>query len=264
MPQTSASREAHVITQSYKTTEESSDGSSSGSNGHETIVERLIARSAAGAELEYDLPDDATAQDRARAWQFPARVLRTPQGELRLLNSAELEDRLTLWLKSAGWDRTACGRTILTWNAFRIECDPQSILTRIREVDLLSHDIRAGASYSDPLARNPGTLARSDESPDGSSLTAVLDVDADKTRLQRAEADVAVAELMQQSITLESALRNRSDERISGTISVVWKTDARGVPVRRTTTTSITITRPDGEVEKRTATTIVERRILDR
>ena len=106
----------------------------------------MIAARDTGIELEYDLSRDAKAEDRARIWQFPARVFKPSNGPMQLLNASELEARLEVWLKAAGWDRSVCGRWIFTWNAFRIDCDPQSIIKAIEAIDLWSFDLRVGHS----------------------------------------------------------------------------------------------------------------------
>jgi len=108
----------HHIVVSYQTTEESTDGSTGSSSGHSTMLERVIAVSDLGLELEYDLPDDTTAEDRARTWKYPARVFLPTEGPQRLLNADELEARLDNWLTLAGWSRDVCGSWIFTWNAF--------------------------------------------------------------------------------------------------------------------------------------------------
>jgi hypothetical protein len=256
----STAGEAYVITQSYKTSEEASDGASGSSSGSDTLVERVIARRRGGVELEYDLPIDSTPDDRARTWQLPARVLRMDGARMQLLNSTQLEDRLAVWLKAANWDRSVCGRLIFTWNAFRIECDPQSIIRRLEEIDLSSQDLRDGASYLDARTGGAGRLVRKNCSSKGTIFSATIEVDPDKVRLERAETDVAVGELIQKVTSLETALRERSQEQVSGSISVVWETDDAGGARKRTKTTALETKRPDGTVEKRITIEVVERR----
>src|SRR5688500_6405172 len=85
--------EEYEISKRYETSEQTSDGSSGSSSGRDVILERVIGVREGGLELEYDLPKDATAKDRARSWQFPARVFRRANGSMHLLNSPELESR---------------------------------------------------------------------------------------------------------------------------------------------------------------------------
>lgn len=114
------------LVRSYETEQIGSDGSSSNSSGTDACAERVVAIRPEGIELEYDIAPDADEEERQRQWSLPARVLRLPDGSLRLLNRGELEARLDDWLKRANWNRDMCGKWIFTWNAFRIECDPES------------------------------------------------------------------------------------------------------------------------------------------
>jgi hypothetical protein len=253
--------EEHEITRSYKTSEEATDGSSSSSSGHDTILERVIGVREDGLELEYDLPKDATAEDRAGDWQFPARVFRPSSGPMQLLNRQELEARLEIWLKAAGWTREACGRWIFTWNAFLIECDPQSVIKTIEAVDLRSAGVGAGSLYQDAEARGPGTLVRKGSGPDGATFAVVMEADPDTVRRARAKSDVVVGEIMQKPVTLDAALRERAAEDVSGTISVTFDTDSAGNVQRRTKVTKLEIKRADGQSESQTATETVERRL---
>ena len=199
--------EEYEISKSYETSQKGSDGSSGSSSGRDTIVERVIAIREDGIELEYDLARDTTSEDRARYWQFPARVLRRSAGLVELLNAAEMESRIDAWLKSAKWTREVCGRWIFTWNAFQIECDPQSVIKTIKTFDLSSLDAREGAPYRENGALGQGVLARRPDGSDNSSLMVVMQVDADAVRRERAESDVVVAEIMQKPLTLDAALR---------------------------------------------------------
>src|SRR4051812_11749928 len=62
-------------------------GAGSGSSlDRDTVVERVIGLRTNGLELEYDLPKAATADERARNWQFPARVFKPFAGPAQLLN----------------------------------------------------------------------------------------------------------------------------------------------------------------------------------
>ena len=254
--------EEYQISKSYETSE-TGDGSSGNSRGRDAIVERVIGVRADGLDLEYDLPKETTAEDRARSWQFPFRVFRPSSGPAQLLNRTELEARIDAWLKAAGWTREICGRWIFTWNAFRIECDPQSVIQIVEAFDLRSA-VREGASYQDSEARGPGTLKRTAVTPDGATFTAAMDIDPNVVRRARAESDVAVGEIMRKPVTLEAALSKRLKEDVSGTLTVTLVTDARGNIRQRTKVTKVEITRPDGRHESRTATETVERRVVSR
>jgi hypothetical protein len=251
----------YIITKSYQTAQETSEGSSSGSaNGRDDYLERIIAVGDTGVELEYDLRREATAEDRARSWQFPVRVLKPINGPMQVLNEQELEARLDRWLNAAKWTREVCGHWIFTWNAFRIECDPTSVLTLLDTVNLRSLVLREGSAHSEPEALGTGILTRKASPSTNAIYTVDLDVDSEAVRRARAESDVAVGEIMREPVTFDAALENRRSESISGTISITFDTDSSGNVWRRTKVTKLVIKKPDGLSENQIATETVERR----
>jgi len=256
--------DTYEITLIKETVQHGSNGSSGSSHDKDTIIERVIGLRANGLELEYDLPKDATAGDRASNWQFPARVFKPFRGPAQLLNGSELEARVDSWLKAGGLTRAACGHWIFTWNAFRIECDPQSVIKTVEAFDLRSVDLREGAPYQDSDALGPGTLARKTAGQDGATFTVEMPVDPDAVRRARAEADVVAGEILHKPVTLDAALRARSVETVSGTISVAFETDAVGDVRRRTKVTKLDIRGPDGRPETETVTETLERRLISR
>jgi hypothetical protein len=252
------------ISRRYETSQQASDGSSGNSRGQDALLERVIVVREGGAELEYDLPRSATAQDRARHWEFPVRVFRPPSGPMELLNRAELEARVERWLQAAGWTREACGRWIFTWNAFRIECDPQSVIRTLESLDLRFADLREGAPYREAEALGPGALIRQASGPSGETFAVTMQIDPDAVRRAHAESDVVVGEITNKPTTLDAAMSKRAKESVSGTISVTLETDSAGNVWRRTKVTKLEITGPDDRHETQTATETVERRPVPR
>lgn len=252
--------EEYALSKSYETKSQGSDGSSGSSRGRDGLVERILNVSEAGIEVEYDLPKDATEGNRASVWQLPARVLRTTGGAMELLNREELEARVDPWLKAAKWTREICGRMIFTWNAFRIECDPQSAIETIKAFDLDTPVAANGALYREDMARAPGILKKKAGRPDGETFTAEMEIDPDAVHRAHAESDVLVGEIMGTGVTFEEALEKRSQEKLSGTIRVVLETDSVGRTWRKTVTSKLMTTRPDGESEEDERVEIVERR----
>lgn len=241
----------------------SSDGGSSTSSDRYGWIEQVIARTDAGLELEYDLPADATAEDRAREWQFPARVLKPSSGPLQLLNRAQLEGRVESWLQRAKWTRAACGSWIFTWNAFRIECDPQSVIATLEALDLRPGDLRDGALYRDAKAREPVVLITKSSGPDRTTFGATLPIDPTLVRRERAEADVVVGEIMGKPATLDAALVAHSAEEVSGTIEVSIEVHSSGLLRRRTKITKLEIKTPGGAVETAQTTETLERKMIE-
>jgi hypothetical protein len=251
--------EQHEVIVSYETSQQGSDGSSGSSSGQDVLLERVIAVSSVGLELEFDLPSDATAEDRARDWKFPARILQQSNGAMRLLNGDELEERIDRWLTAAEMSREMCGRWIFTWNAFRIDCDPESVIADIEAINLLTVDLREGATYRHPQTVGSGMLSLTSDGPDGAIYSVRLEVDADAVRRSRAESDVVVGEIMQKPVTLEAALSERSKETVSGTVEVTFDVDTSGNPTRRTVVTILETIKPDGVSETDRRTETVER-----
>ena len=256
--------DTYEITLTKESAQQGSHGSSGSSHDQDTIIERLIGLRADGLELQYDLPTTATADERAQNWQFPARVFKPFDGPTQLLNGPDLEARVDGWLKAAGWTRTACGHWIFTWNAFRIECDPQSVIKTVQSFDLRSTELREGAPYQDTDARGAGKLARKSVGPDGAVFAVEMPVDPEVIRRSRAESDVVVGEIMKKPVSLDTALRERAREVVSGTISVVFETDPAGDVRRRTKHTKLNITGPDGLSETQTVSETLERRLISR
>jgi hypothetical protein len=248
------------ITSDRETAQQSNDGSAGSSTDRDAMIERVVGVRDTGLELEYDFPKGTAAGDRDSTWQLPARVFKPLHGPLQLLNGPELEARVDGWLKSGGMTRAACGHWIFTWNAFRIECDPQSAIQIIKAFDLTPDDLRDGALYKDPKARGPAPLTRKKAGPDGAMFMVEMAVDPEAVRREQADADIVVAELNKKALTLEAALRARSAETISGTIIITFDTDSAGEVRRRTRVTKLEIKGPGQRVETQTVTETRERR----
>jgi hypothetical protein len=256
--------DVYELTMIRETVSTSSNRSSGRSHTRNAMVERVIELRADGLVLEYDLPNDVTADVRARNWQFPIRVFKPFRGPVQLLNVPEIEARIDRWLKAGGIPRSACGHWIFTWNAFRIECDPQSVISTVGLVDLNFVDLREGAPYGETGAHGTGTLTRKSSGPDGAVFTVELPVDPDAVRRARAESDVAVGEIMRKPVTLDEAIRNRARDTVSGTVSVTFETDSTGSVRRRTRVTTLDIKGSDGRSGAETITETLDRRRISR
>lgn len=247
----------------HSTASTDSDGSSSSSNGTDVLLERVIDVTPEGLILEYDLAtEEGLLHGRQDQWQYPFRVLKPVDGPMRLLNADELEARIGPWLEHSKIPRSACGQPIFTWDAFRIECDPQSVMEGISSFDTRPAELREGAPFQEPGASGSAPLQKGSEGPGGTTYVVRLPVDADWVRREKAEADVVVGEISRDPVTLEEALRARSGEEISGTISIIFDVDPQGGVRRRTKTTELKTRDVDGAVEDGTATeTLVRRRL---
>jgi hypothetical protein len=245
------------------------DGSKGSSFDRSTLTVRVIGRTDSGLEVEYDLPTDVPAEDRARQWEFPARVLRPTSGPAQLLNRPDLEARVTAWLKAADLPREACGQWYFTWNAFKVECEPDTVIATLEAFDPRPDVFAAGVLVGDPAASEPAALVLKSKSAKGTTFVADLAVDPEAIRKTRAEADVVVGQVTRKPVTLEAALKSRSADAVSGTMRITFETDPAGRILRRTKVTTLTttgpaVTGPGTRTETQTTTEVLDwRRILD-
>lgn len=158
------------ITRDFQTEQHNTRGMSGTTSDQDSLLERVVAVRDDGVELEYQLGNEG---DRSSSWTFPARVIRPSHGPLRLANPAEWEGRIDAWLKGAGMTRAACGHWIFTWNAFRIDCDPQSVIKSIEAFELYSGELREGVAYSTPIARGSAPLVRKSDRNSPSSWRSI-------------------------------------------------------------------------------------------
>jgi hypothetical protein len=173
-----------------------------------------------------------------------------------------VEARVDAWLKAAGSSRAACGHWIFTWNAFRIECDPQSVIKTIQLFDLRSVELGDGVPYRENDALGFGKLVRTTGGPEGATYSVEMPVDPESVRRGRAQSDVVVGEIMNKPVTLDAALQQRASEVVTGTISVEFETDRAGDLRRRLKTTKLQIKGQDGRSASETITETLERRLI--
>lgn len=259
--------DTYEIRLQHETRSEASDGSrSSSSQGGHHIIERVIAVRDEGLELEFDFPPDTTEQERSREWALPARVLRTSSGDFQLLNHAELEQRIDAWLTRGGIPREACGQWIFTWTAFKIECDPQSVIATLEPFDLRP-DLRDGALYALPGAIGPAPLQviRTDET--GASYATTAQLDPELIRSERDDAEAIVAQITSgaaspEDRSAEDAFQAPVLVQIEGSISMVIETDAAGRVISRVTTIELDTVDAEGVIEHETRTESVRRELV--
>ncbi|MEO9601616.1 hypothetical protein [Parasphingorhabdus sp.] len=239
---------------SYKTSSLNSEGRQTGSSsGHQTMIERVIAVTPEGVELEIDLPTD---EARAREWKFPARIFKPKNGPLRLLNEPELEERLEAWLKKADWTREICGQWIFTWNAFFIDCDPQSAISIFEDHSLESSKYFEGAEFMVEGASGSANLETAMSEAGEAVLTARLPIDPDYVCRKQAESDVVVGQIMGEEVTLADATERRCRDDLAGTITETYFPAAEDNHPKRVRVSHLTTIDVDGDktIQKRTET----------
>ncbi|HEY2071204.1 MAG TPA: hypothetical protein VGG48_16730 [Rhizomicrobium sp.] len=256
--------DTYEITLTRDSAQQDGNGSSGSSHDNDAIIEKVIGLRADGLELEYDLPKEVPAEERADYWQLPARIFKPFGGPAQLLNGPDLEARLDGWLKVAQWTRAVCGHWIFTWNAFRIECDPLSVIKTVEQFDLGGAGLRDGASYQDRDALSAGIVARKAAGPDGATFTVEMPLNPEVVRHGRAEADVVAGDILKKPVPLDAALLEWAKKTISGTITVEFETDSVGNVRRRTKVIKLTIKEPDGKSETNVTTETLERHLISR
>lgn len=253
--------EGAVYRVSQVTDSESSGGagaSRGSSHDQDSVIERVIAVHADGIELEYDLLPSASEQERARNWQFPLRVFKPVSGATRILNATELERRIEGWLALAKLPREACGKWYFTWNAFKVECDPQSALVIAEAYDMRPGALAEGMIYRDPRATSPTNLTMIHKGV-GTVFSGEMPIDPELVQKEKAQSDVVVGEITRKRVTLEAALAARLREQVTGTIAVSFEVLASGFVSRRTTVTKTKTIAVDGTIENVTITSVLSR-----
>jgi hypothetical protein len=134
------------------------------------------------------------------------------------------------------------------------------VIKTVETFDLRSLDIGEGDSYQTAEARGLGTLARISAGPDGATYSVVMEIDPEVVSRARAESDVAVGQIMQKPVTLEAALVGRSNEDVSGTVSVTFDTDLAGNIRSRTKVTKVETRGADNRSAVQIVTETTERR----
>jgi hypothetical protein len=248
-----------TLARRFETKEEKQGESSGSSTDRDALIERVVEVRGDGLVIDYDLPEGAKPDERARQWEFPVRIFEPNAGPPRLLDPAGMSRRVEAWLKRSKLKRSACGRWGFTWTAYQIECDPQSVLKVIAVFRLSRGTMRAGDHYQDAHAAAPAVLTQTSVDQDGTLYTAQMTLDPDLVRQERAESDVVVGAILQEPITLKQALKNQAAMAITGTITTLFETDTSGAVVRRTTLTKMKIKDAHGTTETLNSTEVLER-----
>ena len=256
---TDAPGDVFSITLTHISESKGDNGSSSSSRGGHEYVERVDAVGSEGIERTFDItlhPDD---ERRLIEWQFPAQVLVAPNGTLELLNYDDLESRRNTWLEAAEIPAESCGSWYFTWNAFQVECDPDTILETIRSITIQPHELSEGGFYEHPMALSPGRLVTEHSAGEGSNYSIVLEIDPDAVRRAEARSDVVVGEIMSEPVSFESAYAERAQEQINGTIKITLEAHGDGTFWKRSTLIEIEKRLPDGTSERESSIEVIER-----
>ena len=253
------SRDAfYAITVSYENESKGEDGSSSSSRGANTYTERLVSAGPDGTVTEYDIWLDEGEERPLYAWQFPFRVQKSG-GSRQLLNQDQMLARRDVWLEEAKISPEACGKHVFTWNVFKIECDPETALGFLDQLDIQVSGLPDEAVAEHPMARESGKFVLVRTNSQSGTYSAELAIDPDKLRQDRAESALVIAEIMGEELSFEEALAESADVEFDGTIVIELETDIFGDIRRRTTTIRLEETGVDGLAEQSTSVRTVDR-----
>lgn len=239
-----------------ETESHSSDGSRSSSRSNDVLVERVVSSDDDLLVLEYDLPADITPDERDRTWEFPARVAKRSGQPFALLNEGEIAERNRAWRERAGIGEEYCGTWYFTWNAFKVECDPEAVLETLRPLDFGHAPLRAGDAYTDRVGRESVPLQRTGGGRAPTALTAVMSVDPTVVRKEFEETRSVVAQIVGPSAS-DAARPDLED--VSGTVTVTFVLDERGRPLSRNRVVETSLLMSDGTSERRTTDQTVSR-----
>lgn len=246
-----------VSTYETKSEGDSSSGSSRGTNAY---TERVLSVKPAGIIREFDVRLEADEERELADWQFPAQVRDRVGLNPSLANRAELEARRDAWLTAAQLSQEACGKHYFTWTVFKVECDPEEILTLIDELDLTKMDFRDGAQIDFPGALSAARLNRLNDDGGLEVYGVEFEIDPDDVRASRAEAAVVIAQLLGKPITLSDAQAEQARIDYSGTINVRYEISHDRNLMRRIVESNLLIMDVKGAMESEYSKRTVERK----
>ncbi len=247
---------------SYETSSKTGDQASGSSSGRNLLIERIIAINEESIDLEFDLSLNTKEAERERVWKLPAKVRRNDDGTLILLNSDEMENRITKWLEKANWTREVCDQWIFTWNAFKIDCDPQSALSLIASYDLNSNNFDPRKPYESKLATHAGELQLLANTPEGKTYRTELELNPQTIKAELAEVQLIIGQITGTEITIEDALKEQLLKNISGVMNITLVVDNEGRLIKRKEVLNIKTIEDDGTIKTETKTNILSRSLI--
>lgn len=249
------------IRRSYSTKSEA-EGSSGSSSGQTTYIERVLSTGPDGVLLEYSLPQEREEPVLAD-WHFPVQILRLGENPPVIANVSELEARRDKWLAEAQIPLEACGSWYFTWNAFQVDCDPQSVLQTVAALAIQPAALAPGAMVHEEFTLEASRLALLERSGEGAVWSADFAIDPDAVRRSRSESDVVVGQILGEPISYDEALAKRQDDEISGTVTVKFAVNADGRVTSKTVESVILYKKPDEPEEVSRGTYVTTRTKVD-
>ena len=249
----------YEISVRYETRSEGngSSGSSSGSNLYSEVA---YPTQGACRTRRFDGIDDPERKRPLADWQLPVEVRECDDQPPVIVNQKEMLARLDAFLAAAKVSREACGKHYFTWNVFKIECDPETVLDTVAGINLGGIPLHDGADYEVPRTGIRVTLALVETTPDGRhTFTSSGAIDPAFLRQEAANTIMVVTEIMCEAVTREQAIAQMEDYQFSGEAKIVLVDDPATGTITQTVTSDVREVNAIGEVETRWTETVVTR-----
>lgn len=226
----------------------SNRGTNGSSSGHTSLIERVIEVNSSSIVLEYDLPPGIPEKQKQTYWQWPAIVELNPNGSILLRNFHEIQQRNENWRIEAGFPKSTCGQWYFTWNAFKIECDPNSVIDELEPFLLHYGNISEGKSVNEPGTLTPAPLKRTEKGEN--SFEAQFLIDPEFVRKSYVEQELIAAQILgEEATTLEEMISAQRRNEIEGTSTLNLELDIVGRVVLRKRTSSVEIVTRNSETQ---------------
>jgi len=138
-----------------------------------------------------------------------------------IANREEMLTRLDHFLTEAKISREACGSHYFTWNVFKIECDPDSVLDTVATINLGMIPLQEGAYYRVPATDTLVKLTRANSLRDGSqTFTGTATIDSEFLRKGALKTIEVVAQLSGEKLSKEAADARLKGFEFSGEVTV--------------------------------------------
>ena len=235
----------------YETSSQSDDGGSSSSSGGFSYREEAYAPEGKCRIRRFDLNDGPRERPLA-AWEMPVEVRDCRGQSLEITNREEMLARLDEFLTEANLSREACGTHYFTWNVFKIECDPDSVLDTISDINLGAIDLEDGSSLLLPGMGTDVTLAlEGNADSDELEFTGSARIDPEILRNQAAQTIMVVAELNREPISREEAFKELEAVSFSGEVSVTLEFNSEDDGITLVKQSQVIVTDPESGTEIR-------------
>ncbi len=251
--------EQYEIISSYSTESERPRGSSS-SSGSDEFREEVRAGADGCRTRTFDVVDDPEHKRPLEVWRMPVVLRECPGFPQVIANCEEMEARRDAFLAAAKIPHESCGRYYFTWNVFKIECDPDTILETVANIDLGSIRLEDGAVFTLPDTSTSVTLAAVPVAPAGQRIfKGRTTIDPEVLREGAIKTIMVVAEVRGKAVTREEAMAQIVAHQFSGEAEVTLVEEPAAGRITATVHTAVREVDVEGGVETRQGETVTTR-----